>query len=234
MKHDDDDKTDPGRIDPAELQDIIGSSPMFRACSVCGGMTSGGGTPLMCWDCAERKDRGARARQLLEGVVPPEFAWASFASPHLPLRCSGGSRVIGRALEAVGSRRVVLVGGSGVGKTSLAVAMMRLWVEKRAQAAHFTLSTELASARTRAPFGRESSEVTDANAAPLLVLDDLGADADVPRSAVAEVIFKRHAEQRPLWITTWLTPEKMSVRYGDGITRRIFEGARVIECGEVA
>jgi len=204
--------------------------PAFRPCSRCSEPTSGGGEPLVCWDCREREERAARARELLEGVVPPEFAWASFGSPLLAQRCRFDQGVIGRAREAVGSRRVVLVGESGVGKTSLAVAMLRAWVEKRGAPAHFALATDLASARARAPFGRESTEVSDAIFAPLLVLDDLGNDQDVPRSAVTEVIFKRHAEQRPIWVTTWMGPERMAERYGDGVARRMYEGARVLEC----
>jgi DNA replication protein DnaC len=206
-------------------------APHFEPCTRCGQLTSGGGAPAVCWDCREKVERARRAREMLEGVIPPGFAWSNFAAPELARRCAGGEETVRRALGAVNASRVILVGASANGKTSLAVAMMRRWVERNRVPAHFVLATDLASARARAQLGRESSEVVDAMYAPLLVLDDLGTDSDIGRSAVTEVIFKRHAEQRPLWITTWLNPESAAKRYGDGIARRIFEGARIVECG---
>lgn len=205
-------------------------TPRFAPCTKCGVLTSGGGVPLVCWDCTQRQDRSLRAAEMLEGVVPAAFAWSSFASPLLAQRCAGGAQAIQRARECASASRVILVGASGTGKTSLAVAMLRLWVEDQRIPAHFALATDLASARTRATMGREAQEVTEATNSPLLLLDDLGTDGDVPRSAVTEVIFKRHAEQRPIWVTTWLDPDKAAAKYGEGIARRLYEGAKIIDC----
>jgi len=231
---------DPPPLAPPEpvtetIADVLSRlSPTFRPCTTCGQLTSGGGSPLVCWDCLEKVEHARRAREMLDGVIPPGFAWSTFAAPLLAQRCAGGIEATRRAMGAVNASRVILVGGSGTGKTSLAVAMMRRWVERNRVPAHFALATDLASARSRAPLGRESSEVVDAMFAPLLLLDDLGTDADIARSAVTEVVFKRHAEQRPLWITTWLTPDKAAAKYGEGIARRLFEGARIIDCGRTS
>lgn len=206
-------------------------APKFASCTQCGCLTSGGGTPLVCWDCLQRRERGVRAREMLDGVVPAAFAWSAFSSPLLVQRCAGGAKVVQRAREASSAARVILVGASGTGKTSLAVAMMRQWVEDQRVPGHFALATDLASARSRASMGREAQEVTDAANSPLLLLDDLGTDVDVPRSAVTEVIFKRHAEQRAIWVTTWLDPDKAAAKYGEGIARRLYEGAKIIDCG---
>lgn len=216
--------------DLAKLEYLTGKAPMFRACSRCGQMSSGGAEPLVCFDCVEKADRRQRARELLSAVIPAQFAWSSFESPLLPDRVRVGAGTIGLALQAVGSRRVVLLGESGVGKTSLAVAMLRRWSECQAKPGAFALATDLASARSRENFGRESDLVIAATTSRLLVLDDLGTERDNPRSAVEEVILKRHAEGRSLWVTTWMDPDKMAARYGDGIARRVFEGARIIEC----
>jgi hypothetical protein len=44
-------------------------------------------------------------------------------------------------------------------------------------------------------------------------------------SAVAEVLYRRHAHHLVTIITTPLNPEKAALRYGDHIGRRTFEAA---------
>jgi hypothetical protein len=62
----------------------------------------------------------------------------------------------------------------------------------------------------------------------VLALDDLGNER-AERSAVPDVIFERHAEDRPTWLTTAFGPDAIAKRYGDGIARRVFERAAVID-----
>ena len=50
-------------------------------------------------------------------------------------------------------------------------------------------------------------------------------------NAVPDVLFERHAEGRPTWLTTAMTREAMAERYGDGLARRVYEGAKIIDCG---
>ena len=64
--------------------------------------------------------------------------------------------------------------------------------------------------------------------APVLLLDDLGKDADIKSNPVPAVIAERHDEERVTWITTELTPPEIAKRYGDGIARRICENALVL------
>jgi hypothetical protein len=42
------------------------------------------------------------------------------------------------------------------------------------------------------------------------------------------VIFDRHAENRPTWVTTGLTKDQLVKRYGPGVVARVFERAKVI------
>ena len=64
---------------------------------------------------------------------------------------------------------------------------------------------------------------------PLLVLDDLGTDAADPSSAVTEVIFKRHAEDRAMWITTWMnSAASRTPLLRPGRSLRL-PGARIVE-----
>jgi hypothetical protein len=87
-------------------------------------------------------------------------------------------------------------------------------------------------ARSRHPLGEgEPDVITKALRADLLVLDELGSDEVVNGSAVKEIIYERHWQDRSTWVTTWMRPEQMSAKYGEGIGRRILEGAVVIDCG---
>ena len=49
---------------------------------------------------------------------------------------------------------------------------------------------------------------------------------------IPDIIFARHAEDRPTWVTTGLTREQLVKRYGLGVVARIFERAKVIRLGE--
>jgi serine/threonine protein kinase len=48
------------------------------------------------------------------------------------------------------------------------------------------------------------------------------------------LIFERHAQDKPLWVTTGLTRPQLAERYGAGIVRRIFERARIVALGAPA
>ncbi len=144
---------------------------------------------------------------------------------------------IPESLGALRERRVVLVGPSGSGKTSLAAAMLRCWrtsADGCLRRGGWASAWRLVQARRQAPLGQgECAVVQAAIDARLLVLDDLGDSAD-PTDTLRDVVFDRaereHGETQ-LWVTTWMTPEQISARYGDGFSRRIFEGAVIIDCG---
>jgi hypothetical protein len=134
-------------------------------------------------------------------------------------------------------RSAVLMGPAGIGKTSLAVRMLRVWFERRFQVGghppslRFVHASELAEARMQHPIGHgEAPSVRDALACEVLVLDDLGRPLVEPaRSAVADVVEGRHAAGRTTWITTGLTLDQVAARYDAGTARRVFERARPID-----
>ena len=64
--------------------------------------------------------------------------------------------------------------------------------------------------------------------APIVLIDDLGKDADINSNPVPSIIAERHAEERVTWVTTELSPDAIANRYGGGIARRIFESAELI------
>lgn len=197
-----------------------------------------------------------RARQLAS--IPPIFRDLTLDGPELASRVVS-KQAIAQARMAVdaslgvpgyqGANRVVIVGPAGAGKTSLAAAMLRSRTERLLptdRGGFFVTALRLAMARAGWGLGDgEPPEVWRALHTPILVLDELGAEANIATSAVSEVIHERHANNLPTWVTTGqCEPDGgsmkfdaphvaswMSKRYGDGISRRLLEGATVIRCG---
>lgn len=212
------------------VESIMGYRPKFAPCLSCGVPTTGGAD---CFDCSEKRARIDQAIRSYHGTIPEGFRWAlqgvvnSGSSDLLRARVARLDRV--SILAASQSRKLVLVGKSGAGKTSLAIALGRIWVRDNAKAARFCMAQDLASARRRSPLGKEAPEVVEAMTARMLILDDLGTEPHEKDSAVVDTVFRRSAEDRPTWVTTWLAPEAMAERYGEGFTRRVYERARVVE-----
>jgi DNA replication protein DnaC len=178
---------------------------------------------------AEFKRRETRERTIA-GKLPPNFSWAAFEAPTLQRRVRN-PRAIELATTSIDEARVVLTGAAGSGKTSLAAAMLRAHYVLRGGTIAFEPAWELATARSRHPLGQgEPDVVRHALDAEVLVLDDLGNEKPNPTSAVDDIIFGRHWGARTTWITTSKRPEEIAERYGDGIARRIFEHAVLIDC----
>lgn len=164
--------------------------------------------------------------------IPEAFRWSTFAAAELPRRSSAAAVEVAKA--SVLLPRVVIVGPAGEGKTSLVCAMMRAWLDRghNGHIAHFCPAWRLGLARSQYTLGHgEPEEVENALRAHLTVLDDAGSERQTPTNAVPDVIFERHAAARAMWVTTAMSQEAMAARYGDGIARRVFEGARLIELG---
>lgn len=145
-----------------------------------------------------------------------------------------GSKAIALAKSSLSAPRVTFTGLPGSGKTSLAIAMFRSVLRKDAasprkpgaKAEHLYISSfALAKARGNASLGREAPDVERALEAPLVVIDELGHEDPRYASAVTEVIYERHAQDRPTWITTGVWQKEIASRYGGGIARRVFEDA---------
>jgi DNA replication protein DnaC len=167
----------------------------------------------------------------LERTIPPAYQWSRFSAPELPMRVAPSA--IAQAQASWRDPRVCLMGVSRAGKTSLAVAMLRQWVRSSERSAAFLRAYKLAGARLRHPAGHGEPEIVElALKAPLVLIDDLGCERDSPTNAVVDVIFERHDDGLPTWVTTGLTREQLLARYGLGVVARIFERARVVRVGE--
>lgn len=197
----------------------------------------GKGRSRQCEFC-ERADleRESRARKVATGnhSIPDGYAWADFDLAELP----AGPALVQRAREAIehGIRGAVFVGHSSLGKTSLAIAMMRAWMARSGQTAIFVHAHRLGKARAQHRLGKGEAEEVDLSlSAPLLLIDELRDDRFTSSSAVYDVVQERHADGLPTWVTTGLGANAKEAHariveiYGDGTARRLFEGARVFD-----
>lgn len=181
---------------------------------------------------AEQRKRAIEARvQSTIATIPQRYAWAAFDEPLLSSRVRPAS-AIAKAQAAVSAPSVVILGSAGTGKTSLACALLRATAESRSTRGRFASAFALAKARQEHPLGNgEAPAIEKALSAKLLLLDELGAEFS-RNTAVQEVIHERHAEELPTIYTSGFDADELAKRYGDGIARRIFEGATVIRLGE--
>lgn len=204
-------------------------------------------TEPVCAICDRREFRAAetKARNIYDSIernrnmerlldeIPTEYDDAKLDAAWLAELV--GVTDIERALSALGDARVVFIGPPGSGKSSLVSAMYRAAAEAetsfRALGRYRWMSAhQLAKARAIHPLGEgEAPAVEAAICAPLLVLDELGGEDPRHSSAVAEVLYERHAERRKTWITTGVGSKEIAARYGGGIARRVFEHATVFK-----
>jgi DNA replication protein DnaC len=191
-------------------------------CSACGVEIEAG---TICEACAVSRRQGARVKAALS-TVPSAYAEARFGTEEIVTRvASAEARRVAQASCYEG--RVAILGASGAGKTTLAVAMLRdraYFEQLPPESCLFLPAWRLAG------WGR-TDIASQAMECDLLLLDDLGSDREFPTSPVTGVIFGRFDACRPTWVTTWMTPAQVTARYGDGIARRIFSLSTVIDCG---
>ncbi|MGH7283822.1 MAG: hypothetical protein ACRELY_20035 [Polyangiaceae bacterium] len=193
-------------------------------------------------EARERERLRRLALRAFEQSLPPLYRWARLDSPLLTKRVN---LAIPGALPT--ARSVVFIGPPSIGKTSLAVAMLRARLEREltrttpesdddaeriARRYRFGHAYRLGVARLGGPEG--AVELQAAIRTPVLVLDNLGAEPAIPSNAIPEVLIERHAEERVIWITTELEPRAIAERYGGGIARRIFENGHVFRLGGAA
>lgn len=171
------------------------------------------------------------ALQLVESVVPMRY------------RAADPTRMLAELQRVdIATTGVLLYGPSGRGKTfqaSLLVqASIRVALERdpfTTSAGHFqwhnaaSLFEQLRSQMRK----DDATRITVAQLAnaPVLVLDDLGAErpTDWVRERLYDIVNTRYEAQRSVLVTTNLTPEQMERSLGARIAGRLIEMCRVID-----
>ena len=171
------------------------------------------------------------ALRATEATIDLEHQWARFAAPEMPARV-GNPEAIVAARTAWREPMVLLTGPSGAGKTSLAVAMLRVWVSQHSRAGGFFHAILVGAAGIRHPAGHGEPElVAQAKRLPCIVLDDIGSERDTSTNDIPEIILVRHSQRLATFVTTGLTRAQLAARYGDGIARRLTERSMVLKFG---
>lgn len=179
------------------------------------------------WEAEAEARLLASRHAAAEACLPPAFRWCHLDTPSL----AASRAAVSLAARLTREERAVFLGPSGSGKTSLAAAAARQ-VALTGASVRFESAMALAIARSRHPLGEgEPEDITRALKCDLLVIDELGTDELTHGSAVKEVIYERHWSALATWVTTWMQPAQVGAKYGDGIARRVFERAVIIDCG---
>jgi DNA replication protein DnaC len=129
------------------------------------------------------------------------------------------------------SNIVLMSKSTGDGKTTAACYLLIEWAALRDQVGSFTTALELAEARRQAKFGTgEADSIVRANRAPLLLIDEIGAE-QTRDLGLDEVIRHRYDAKLATIFTSGFDREALANKFGSAIERRIFEGALVIRLG---
>lgn len=122
---------------------------------------------------------------------------------------------------------VTLTGPPGVGKTHLATATIRRWVEAGRRGARWIAISRMNEALRDEVAGRSSASLMPRLiSASLLVLDDLGAqrETDWTLDRLYLLLSERYDEMRPTIITTNLSLDQIGERIDARIASRLVEG----------
>jgi DNA replication protein DnaC len=128
-----------------------------------------------------------------------------------------------------------LIGTPGTGKTHLASAMVRAFIEQRDLIALYTTPRDLVRS-IRATWSRGTEEREDEVidrfvSAGVMVLDEVGVShgTDNELAQLFDVIDKRYALRRPVVLVSNLTVKEIRTALGDRLYDRMREGAKVIK-----
>lgn len=130
-------------------------------------------------------------------------------------------------------RGLLLRGGTGAGKTHIAIAILTMVLEAGHRGAYFNVPDLLARMRDSYHADsreRESEILSEMETADLLVLDDLGAEAitDWTRDRLYLIVNRRYDSSRPLVVTTNCDDAELAERIGERIVSRLREMCEVM------
>ncbi len=118
---------------------------------------------------------------------------------------------------------LLLMGESGLGKTFLLHAMAKRFLEKGADAV-LTSAQRLQEEARKSYFGREESSYALLLAAPVLLVDDLGSEAqlsNVTQVFLYELVNERQSRRLTTAFSTNLNEEELRARYTERVASRL-------------
>lgn len=181
---------------------------------------------------ADEPDEPAKAHfdpLAIENVIPLEHAWASFDAVSLLRSRLPWARDAIAELDRDRPRSVTLIGDAGRGKSSLAAALFRAHYRRGHR---FAFAGDVATMRREWPLGEgDPPAYTKLLSAPLVWLDDLGAESNDRDGCIADLVQARHRHQRPTIYTTGIAYPALAAKYTSGIARRVFERQVLIDLG---
>lgn len=133
---------------------------------------------------------------------------------------------------------LMLYGKAGSGKTHLACAITRHIIEQKRIQVIFTrivdLLSEIRQTYSEDEYCRtenESDLIRKYAGAPLLIIDDLGAEktTDWVRQILYQIIDERWIEQKPIIVTSNLNLEELEARFEERIASRVAGMCRLVE-----
>lgn len=189
---------------------------------------------------AERLFAGAKVPSRFQGCTfltypeSPESAPAVRAIEAWRFGPDDGDAARYEAWQRERRKSLLLHGKYGVGKTGLAVALLRDEIKHTGGGLFFTVPSLLDAIRsTYSPNAQhdEREIIAAVKDAPFLVLDDLGAErvTDWVQEKLFTVINHRHDEDLPTVFTSNLDLAQLAEHLGERTTWRIAEMAEVIE-----
>lgn len=215
-------------------------------CSRCGSKfraTRSGGPCRRCSDEDAEQERREEVKHSLERSARslPRWPWARFADRLFAERTkSAPAMVIAAKAWTVRAGNLLFSGATGVGKTTIAVAMVHRLHDRALErdasegeqrlaiGARFITGHELVAAKRAHPLGRGIAPIVDqALDASVLLLDELGYE---PQDEVTFlVIDERYRWGRPTIVTTGLDLAGLCAKYGDAWVRRILDLGELVE-----
>jgi DNA replication protein DnaC len=241
----------PQRFGPAPTLDSLVKVGGYRCIArlptgkVCGKKIN---TPGICEVCGKREETEAEDREhqaRLDLAIPPLYQDVTWeALPTLMNEDGTEPRValspqqIEDVREAFATHpRIILLGPAGGGKSSLAAAHVRAALDDKIVNARFFSARALVDK----PGGDPLEELICRSANRATVIDDLGTEfhgAPAGGGLAAQRIVvidnalrDRHERKLGYIITTEYDRPRIEHFYGDGLARRIFEGAIIIPVG---